>query len=86
VVAPSRHKAVSARKLRHPGEVPFFVFMVVLNLIIIAVILQAAAVLPFLPDSVKESGWGTAIRGALIALLLFVPGLIVIRETAQTSR
>jgi hypothetical protein len=75
----------SRPRLRHPAEVPFFIFMVVLNLIIIAVILDAAAVLPFLPDRLQDSGWATAIRAALIRLLLLVPGLIVVREVQRAS-
>jgi Zn-dependent protease with chaperone function len=71
--------------LRHPAEVPFFIFMVVLNVAIIGLIIQAAVVLPFLPERIQESGWGTAIRSALIGLLLFVPALIVIRETQRAS-
>jgi Zn-dependent protease with chaperone function len=75
----------SRPRLRHPAEVPFFLFMVVLNLLIIAAILDAAAVLPFLPDRLQDSGWATAIRAALISLLLVVPALIVVREIQRAS-
>jgi hypothetical protein len=49
----SRH---SRRQLRHPAEVPFFTFMVLLNVLIVAAILEAAAVLPFLPERLQDSG------------------------------
>jgi hypothetical protein len=75
----------SRPRLRHPAEVPFFIFMVVLNVLIIAAILDAAAVLPFLPDRLEDTGWATAVRAALIALLLLVPGLIVVREVQRAS-
>jgi len=65
--------------------VPFFIFMVVLNVIIIVVILWAAAVLPFLPEQVQGTALAATIRSALIALLLLVPVLIVIRETQRAS-
>jgi Peptidase family M48 len=78
-------KRRSRPRLRHPAEVPFFIFMVVLNILIIAAILDAAAVLPFLPDRLEDTGWATAIRVALICLLLFVPALIVVRETQRAS-
>jgi Zn-dependent protease with chaperone function len=78
-------KRRSRPRLRHPTEVPFFILMVVLNLVIIAVILNAAAVLPFLPDRLQDTGWATAIRAALIGLLLFIPGLIVVREIQRAS-
>ena len=77
--------AVSGRRLRHPAELPFYVFMVILNLIIIGLILQAAITLPMLPERLMESGWADAVRGAFIALLLLVPALVVIRETQRAS-
>jgi Zn-dependent protease with chaperone function len=75
----------SRPRLRHPTEVPFFIIMVVLNVLIIAVILNAAAVLPFLPERLQDTGWATAIRAALIGLLLLVPALIMVRETQRAS-
>jgi Zn-dependent protease with chaperone function len=72
-------------RLRHPAEVPFFVFMVVLNVLIIAAILDAVAVLTFLPDRLKDTGWAIAVRAAWISLLLFIPALIVVRETQRAS-
>lgn len=73
------------RRLRHPVEVPFFAFMAALNVIIIVAIVTAASTLPFLPDSVRESGWGVTIRSAFIALLLLIPALVIIRETQRAS-
>jgi len=75
----------STRRIRHPAEIPFFVFMVVLNIAIIAFILRAAVVVPFLPERLQDSGVATAIRTALIALLLLIPGLIVVRETQRAG-
>lgn len=71
--------------LRHPAELPFFVLMAVLNVLIIALIVQAAVMLPFLPERLEDSGWATAVRSALIGLLLLVPFLIVVRETQRAS-
>jgi Zn-dependent protease with chaperone function len=82
---PVRTNRRSRPRLRHPAEVPLFIFMVVLNLIIVAAILEAAAVLPFLPERLQDSGWAVAIRGALISLLLFIPALMVVRETQRAS-
>jgi len=65
--------------------VPFFVFMVILNVAIIVAIIDMAVFLPFLPEQLKQSGWAVAIRSAFIALLLFVPALIVIRETQRAG-
>ncbi|MFI7600369.1 M48 family metallopeptidase [Actinoplanes sp. NPDC049681] len=71
--------------LRHPAELPFFVLMAVLNVLIIGLIIQAAVMLPLLPERLQESGWATAVRSALIGLLLLVPFLIVVRETQRAS-
>lgn len=70
---------------RHPAELPFYWFMVVLNLIIIGAIVQAAIRLPYLPERLADSAWATAARTALIGLLLLVPALIVIRETQRAA-
>jgi hypothetical protein len=40
----------SARPLRHPAEIPLFVFMVVLKIASIAFILRAVVIVPFLPE------------------------------------
>jgi Zn-dependent protease with chaperone function len=69
----------------NPAEVPFFIVMDVLNVVIVAVILRAAWVLPFLPERLQGTGWATAIRTALIGLLLYVPVLILIRETQRAA-
>ncbi|MEU5877805.1 M48 family metallopeptidase [Spirillospora sp. NPDC047279] len=85
---PGRREAGARRArgtLRTPGEMPFFVFMVVLNVLIVIGIVQAATVLPLLPDRLAGTAWADAIRWGLISVLLFVPALIVIRETQRAS-
>jgi Zn-dependent protease with chaperone function len=59
--------------------------MVVLNVVIVLAILRAAIVLPFLPEQWKGTPLALTIRGALVALLLLVPILVVIRETQRAS-
>jgi Zn-dependent protease with chaperone function len=80
-MAPAR----SRRRLRHPAEVPFFAFMAILNIAIIAAILRATAVVPFLPEPLQHSAFANTVRGALIGLLLLLPGLVVVRETQRAS-
>jgi Zn-dependent protease with chaperone function len=80
-----RSRQLSSQRLRHRAEVPFFIFMVILNVIIVVAILRAAAVVPFLPERLQSSGWAVAIRTALIGLLLLVPAIVVIRETQRAS-
>ncbi|WP_328467705.1 M48 family metallopeptidase [Actinoplanes sp. NBC_00393] len=78
-------KSAHGAPLRHPAEVPFYVFMVILNLLIIWLIIQAAITLPLLPERLQDTGWAAAIRSAFIGLLLLVPMLVVIRETQRAS-
>jgi Zn-dependent protease with chaperone function len=78
-------EAPAPRQLRHPAELPFFAFMVVLNVAIVFLILWAAIVLPFLPEPLKTSGVAAGLRAALLGLLLLVPGLIVVRETQRAA-
>jgi Zn-dependent protease with chaperone function len=85
VSKPTPSRQPSSHRLRHPAEVPFFIFMVVLNVVIILVILRAAAVVPFLPERLQDSGLGLTIRGAFLGLLLLIPGLVIIRETQRAS-
>src|ERR1044072_3887859 len=82
--SPMAHQP-SVRRLRHPAEIPVFVLMVVLNIAIIAFIIRAAIVVPFLPERLQDSGVATAIRTALISLLLLIPGLIGIRKTQRAG-
>jgi Zn-dependent protease with chaperone function len=82
---PPRTAPPADRPLRHPAEIPFFVFMVVLNVVIVLAILRAAFVLPFLPEDMHGSPVAVGIRSALVGLLLFVPGLIVVREVQRAS-
>jgi Zn-dependent protease with chaperone function len=85
VVESTRARSAARGKLRHPAELPFFIFMVVLNVLIIVLILQAAAVLPFLPERYDDTGWAVAVRSALVGLLLLVPGLVIVRETQRAA-
>jgi Zn-dependent protease with chaperone function len=65
--------------------VPFFVVMAVLNVVIVLAIVRAAIVVPFLPESLQDSAGANAVRAALIALLLFVPALVVVREVQRAT-
>ncbi|MEU7812479.1 M48 family metallopeptidase [Pseudonocardia sp. NPDC049154] len=72
-------------RLRHPAELPFFVFMVVLNVAIVVAIVRVALVLPFVPPALQDTAWANGIRAALFGLLLLVPALVVVRETQRAS-
>src|SRR5215203_167929 len=70
-------------RLRDPHEVPLYIFSVLVNLLIIALIVVGALLLGFLNALAGEPLSGPAvdsIRVAFVALLLLVPGLVVYRQ------
>ncbi len=79
------HTPAAPGRLRHPAEIPFYIFMVILNVLIIVLIIRFAFVLPFVPARYQQSGWAIAIRTAFVGLLLLIPGLIVVRETQRAA-
>ena len=75
-------------QLRSPYEMPLYVFSVLVNLLIIALILVGALLLGYLNVLVGEPLSGPAvdtIRAALVALLLLVPGLVVYRQLTRAG-
>jgi Zn-dependent protease with chaperone function len=70
-------------QLRNPYEVPLYIFSVLVNLLIIALILVGALLLGYLNALAGEPLSGPVvdvIRAAFFALLLLVPGLVVYRQ------
>src|ERR687897_392443 len=75
-------------RLRDPHEVPIYVFSVLVNLLIVALIVVGALLLGFLNALVGEPLSGPAveaIRVAFVALLLLVPGLVVYRQLTRAG-
>src|ERR687898_1364468 len=79
---------MNSAKLRSPSEIPLYVFSVLVNLIIIALILVGALLLGYLNALAGEPLSGPAvdaIRVAFLALLLLVPGLVVYRQLTRAG-
>jgi len=75
-------------RLRDPHEVPLYVFSVLVNLLIVALIVVGALLLGFLNALAGEPLSGPAvevIRVAFVALLLLVPGLVVYRQITRAG-
>src|ERR687893_1919681 len=75
-------------QLRSPYEIPLYVFSVLVNLLIIALILIGALLLGYLNALAGEPLSGPAvdaIRVAFVALLLLVPGLVVYRQLTRAG-
>ena len=75
-------------RLRDPREVPLYVFSVLVNLSIVALILVSALLLGFLNALAGDPLSGPVvdvIRVAFVALLLLVPGLVVYRQLTRAG-
>jgi Zn-dependent protease with chaperone function len=75
-------------QLRNPYETPLYIFSVLVNLLIIALILTGALLLRYLNALAGEPLSGPmvdAIRVAFVALLLLVPGLVVYRQLTRAG-
>src|ERR671915_155382 len=75
-------------QLRNPYETPLYIFSVLVNLLIIALILVGALLLGYLNALAGEPLSGPAvdaIRVAFVALLLLVPGLVVYRQLTRAG-
>ena len=75
-------------RLRDPYEIPLYIFSVLVNLLIVAVILAGALLLGFLNALIGEPLSGPMVevgRTAFIALLLLVPGLVVYRQLTRAG-
>src|SRR5829696_2292188 len=75
-------------RLRDPREVPLYIFSVLVNLLIVALIVVGALLLGFLNALVGEPLSGPMVetfRVAFVALLLLVPGLVVYRQLTRAG-
>jgi Zn-dependent protease with chaperone function len=75
-------------QLRSPYEIPLYVFSVLVNVLIIALILIGALLLGYLNALAGEPLSGPVvdvIRAAFVALLLLVPGLVLYRQLTRAG-
>ena len=75
-------------RLRDPHEVPLYIFSVLLNLFIVALIVVGALLVGVLNALAGEPLSGPmveVIRVAFVALLLLVPGLVVYRQLTRAG-
>jgi Zn-dependent protease with chaperone function len=75
-------------RLRNPYEIPLYIFSVLVNLLIIALILAGALLLGYVNALVGEPLSGPVvevIQAAFVALLLLVPGLVLYRQLTRAG-
>ena len=79
---------MNTRRLRNPYEIPLYVFSVLINLLIIAIILSGVLFLGFVNTLAGEPLSGPAVDAivvAFVALLLLVPSLVVYRQLTRAG-
>src|ERR687898_267783 len=75
-------------RLRNPYELPLYIFSVLVNLLIIALILAGALLLGYVNALVGEPLSGPMVNvivAAFVALLLLVPGLVLYRQFTRAG-
>ena len=79
---------MNTRRLRNSYEIPIYVFSVMINLLIIAIILSGVLFLSLANTLAGEPLSGPAVDiivAAFVALLLLVPGLVVYRQLTRAG-
>ena len=71
--------------LRHPAEIPMFIFMVVLNLVILGVLIDFLASVALIPPALRGTNWEATIRAVAAAIILVAPAIMVVRQVQRAS-
>jgi Zn-dependent protease with chaperone function len=76
---------VAKPPLRHPAETPMFIFMVVLNFAILAILLVFLISTALIPSDLRDSNWEPTIRAIAAVILLVAPALLLVRQVQRAS-
>jgi len=71
--------------LRHPAEIPMFILMVVLNVAILAVLIDLLATTALIPPALRGTNWEATIRAVAGAIILVAPAILVVRQIQRAS-
>lgn len=71
--------------LRHPAEIPTFVIMVLLNIVILLVLIDFLASLALIPPALRGTNWQAVWRVAAGAIILVAPALMIGRQVQRAS-
>ena len=69
--------------LRHPAENPMFIFMVILNLVILGVLIDFLASAALIPPALRGTNWEPTVRAVAAAILVVAPALVVVRQVPE---
>jgi Zn-dependent protease with chaperone function len=71
--------------LRHPAEIPMFIFMVVLNFVILAVLLVFLVSTVLIPTGLRDTNWEATIHAVAAAIVLVAPAILLVRQVQRAS-
>jgi Zn-dependent protease with chaperone function len=71
--------------LRHPSEIPMFVFMIVLNFAILGVLIDFLVTKALIPTALHGTNWEPTWRAFAIVILLVAPALLIVRQVQRAS-
>ncbi len=71
--------------LRHPAEIPTFIFLVVLNFAILAVLIDFLATAALIPPALRGTNWEPTIRAVAAAIILVAPAIVIVRQVQRAS-
>jgi len=73
------------RPLRHPAEIPMFIFMVILNFVILGVLIDFLVSAALIPPALRGTNWETTWRAVAGAIILVAPALLIVRQVQRAS-
>lgn len=71
--------------LRNPAEIPMFVVLVALNVVILAFLIDYLAWALLVPHAWRDTNWETATRALAAAILAVAPALVIVRQIQRAS-
>ncbi len=71
--------------LRHPAEIPTFIFLVVLNFAILAVLIDFLASAALIPPALRGTNWEPTIRAVAAVIILVAPAIVIVRQVQRAS-
>jgi Zn-dependent protease with chaperone function len=78
---------LAARRLplRHPAEIPVFIFMVVLNFAILSVLVDFLATAALIPPALRGTNWEATWRAVAAAIIFVAPAIVIVRQVQRAS-
>lgn len=73
------------RGLRHPAEIPLYVFLVILNIAIVVAAVRLIAVTTWIPPALRSPQLEVGARALLVAILFYIPALVIYREVSRAA-